>query len=181
MKVTVSQVTKINIEGAKALDPIDVFLEDFGHGKGSVTLKCYGQSWSGYWGATGCETVAEFFCSCDEHYLAGKMGGPDSTKPNYKMLPQFARESIIRRRRGRDRIYDSLMKEDARELYDMVSSILYVDDAPNHSVMTEIFGPEWWHVIPDMPNPDYDYLCRIINAAKEGLRSLKAPEQKDAA
>ncbi|MGS3186518.1 hypothetical protein ACB288_22830, partial [Aeromonas taiwanensis] len=31
-------------------------------------------------------------------------------------------------------------------------------------------GDEWWYDLPMVDNPDYTYLCRIIQAVRDGLR-----------
>lgn len=74
MKVTISEITKIRIEEVPALDPVDVFLEDHGPKQGSVTIKCYGESWTTYWGGMweGL-TVAQFFCAASESYVVDRL------------------------------------------------------------------------------------------------------------
>jgi hypothetical protein len=56
-----------------ALDPITVILHDIAPGQGKITVECYGQAWSSYWGAMGTRSVAQFVASCDVTYLVGKM------------------------------------------------------------------------------------------------------------
>ena len=62
---------------APGLDPITLVLQDLSPSQGRIIFGCYGQFWSGYWGAMGRElsgepsTVSQFFVSCDNDYLAG--------------------------------------------------------------------------------------------------------------
>ena len=68
-------VTQLEIRDAKALDPIRVVMEDSSPGKGMVTISCYGQAWSTFWGAMGNNTVADFVRKMDAGYIAGKLSG----------------------------------------------------------------------------------------------------------
>ena len=36
--------------------------------------------------------------------------------------------------------------------------------------MAAVVGDEWWYDLPMVDNPDYTYLCRIIQAVRDGLR-----------
>lgn len=75
MTATLSTSTKrvpmIVIEGVDALDPVRVILEDIGPGKGRMIIVCFDAAWTGYWGAMGDRSIAQFVESCDEEYLAG--------------------------------------------------------------------------------------------------------------
>lgn len=61
MKLETSKVTKLVLSKLERLDPITVFLEDFGRrpcpidddpnywtGLGQLTVRCYGESWTAY-------------------------------------------------------------------------------------------------------------------------------------
>lgn len=37
--------------------------------------------------------------------------------------------------------------------------------------MESLLGEEWWYRLPEKENPDYEYLCRIIRAAQDALRT----------
>lgn len=82
LNVERSTVTKLVITGAPRLDPITVFLEDFGRrdcpteqnpnyqtAQGKIPLNCWDKNWSAYWGGMGPRTVAEFVANCDWHYV----------------------------------------------------------------------------------------------------------------
>ncbi len=49
MKITKSQCERIIITDIKGLDPITVFLEDYGPRQGQITIRCYDEIWSAYW------------------------------------------------------------------------------------------------------------------------------------
>lgn len=62
------------ITGAPALDRLHVFWIDVAPGSGYVTITCYGQAWTAYFGAMGGKTIKEFFVGCDTGYMVTKMG-----------------------------------------------------------------------------------------------------------
>ena len=69
MKITETQVTKLQISDIKHLDPVNVLLEDFGPGQGKITIECFGKAWTSYWNAMWKEnTIDKFFCDCDNEY-----------------------------------------------------------------------------------------------------------------
>lgn len=178
MKVETSTCTKVVISDLMnsefKLDPVTVYLNDIGPRQGKITIECYGQSWSAYWGGMGERTIAEFFCSCNAHYLAGKLSDIDSNIDDLEGLPAIARQEVISLRKARE-----INADEARDMYDD-ASCLEVEradnlhgDLPAGELMRKIFGDEWWHAIPNKPNPDYEYLCQIIRAVQAGLRTMK--------
>lgn len=73
-------VDAMEISEIPALDPVQVYWEDFGGGRGRVTITCYGEAWTGYWNAMGEITIKEFFCECDINYLANRIQGSQFQK-----------------------------------------------------------------------------------------------------
>lgn len=172
MKVEKSTVTKLTITEAPALDPIDVFLEDFGPGKGSITIKCYGQSWTASWGGMGpTRTVARFFMDCDKHYLASNLSNiRDEVFDPDKLLDTLKREVVGDRKRhfiSRDEARDRWERIEDIDLPETVDALWHVS-----ATMVELLGDEWWCRLPMKPNPDYLYLCRIIDAVRAALKQL---------
>lgn len=170
MKITKSTVLQIEITDVQGLDPIRVILSDIGPGQGRINIECYGQSWANYWGGMGNETIAEFFTTCDENYLAGKLRGelqpevfdPDHLKNKLKAdLIDERRKHFISSREAR-RKFNEIEELDLPETEEQLWSI-----APT---MHLIIGDEWWYSIPKKPNPDYQYLCRVIKTVQEALR-----------
>ncbi|QKE22875.1 hypothetical protein 8P_052 [Pseudomonas phage 8P] len=180
MKVTTSTVTKLYIEGAASLDPITVFLEDFEPKRGKITVSCYGKSWTACWGGMWDGlTVGQFFTRLDAGYIIGYFSPQlSSRKFSGDMLARKARKQILKDRRARD-----LDEDEARELYDEAEEL---ENAPSvdflwggHSdLMSRLFGDEWWYATDDatVPNPDYEYLCRIIAAVQQALKSTQPEE-----
>lgn len=166
MKIEKSSVTKMLITEADRLDPITIYAENYVLGKGKITIECYGKSWSSYWGGMGERTIEQFFSGCDQHYIAGNLSRIPSKITNGEIIRDAAFREIISMRRKRD-----LDQGSARELWDKVDSASFSDDGWHPlSLMQEIFGDEWWYRLPTKPNPDYQYLCRIIVAVQEAFR-----------
>lgn len=147
MKTETSTVTKLRISELESLDPISVFLEDMGKDRGKITIECYGRAWSAFWGGIGNSTMAQFFCSCDAHYLAKKLS---TIKANVYDI---------------DRIYEDAGKKGIECPRD--------DPWNDYDFMSAMYGPgmvDWSDSLPKMVNPDYLYLCRIIRAVQDGIR-----------
>ena len=89
---TTGEFSVTYIPNSPSLDPITVFWQNFGPGKGRVTIECYGSAWSCYFGAMrGC-TIQQFFGDCDRGYLFNKMGYTQwlkQTKSHEKYLKQI--------------------------------------------------------------------------------------------
>lgn len=146
MKIENTQVTKLVLSGLDRIDPISVFAEDYGKGRGRITITCYGKAWTSFWGAMGDRTISQFFCSCDEHYLAGNLSNIDSTVYDIDELEKQAEEKGIKFHRD--------------------------DPWHDYEFMDAMYGGdmgEWHSALPEKPNPDYEYLCRIIKAVQAGF------------
>jgi hypothetical protein len=181
MQIERSQVTKLTITGAVALDPITVYAEDIGPRQGKITVECYGRSWSAYWGGMGDQTISEFFRSCNVGYIANKMTDERPSITDAEAIADGARRQIIKLRRGQVmRRFDGsgtyrfgraeITPEAARELWEEVEGAYFGADGWSASdLMQRIFGDEWWYSLPDKPNPNYEYLCRIIRAVQAAL------------
>ena len=183
MKIEQSQVTKLMITGAKmpdglgTLDPIAVIVENFEPGAGKITITCFGEAWSSYWGCMGeTHTMESFFCKADKHYLAGKLktGIKDRVRDtNPATVEQSLKSEIIKdRREGRHN------HEDARDLWQLAE--LLSENIANNQVgdqesdlLYTVLGDEWWYSLPMVPNPEYEYLCNIIEAIKAAFQQLK--------
>jgi hypothetical protein len=197
MRVEESTVKKVVISEIVGLDPITVFLEDIGARKhkvegapdhtsrqGKITIECWGESWSAYWGGMGDRTVAQFVDSCNVDYLAGclRRGTDlDTTMFSGDALEATAKRCILDCRRGRTSKWEcsSLDRDDARALYDEAEALSSCETAEslwhNHDagrVLSALFGDEWHHTVSDkafIENPKYAYLCRIISAIKQAF------------
>jgi hypothetical protein len=69
----ISDIEVMRIPESEGLDPVTVTWENFELGKGRVTIVC-GSAWTHYWNAMGDYIVQDFFASCGNDYLTGKLG-----------------------------------------------------------------------------------------------------------
>lgn len=69
----VPEVNVIHIPAGDKLDPIIVYFEDEKPGQGRMTIACYGDAWTAWWGSMGDRTVRQFVAGCDAGYLSGAM------------------------------------------------------------------------------------------------------------
>ncbi|MCQ6255337.1 hypothetical protein [Pseudomonas sp. Q11] len=181
LKVERSTVTKLVITGAKALDPITVFLEDLAPRKGKITVSCRDKSWHAYWGGMwDGHTLAQFFCQLDEHYIIGYFSpSMGAMRFSNDTLMKLARKAVVDRRRMRKSYWefsDILDNEDARDLFDQIEDLRNVESimsAHRHGeLLTDLFGAEWWRVVDEKAielNPAWTYLCRIVTAVQQDL------------
>lgn len=173
MKITESTVRQIEITDVKGLDPIRVMLSDLGPGKGRINIECWGQSWANYWGGMGKETISEFVTTCNEHYIAGKLSGiPASIFDADGLIDTLKREVINDRKTTW-----ILNKKEARTRWNLIDELDLPDNEEQLWAITnqlqEIMGDEWWYRLPKKPNPEYEYLCRIIKTVQSALKECE--------
>lgn len=162
MKISRTTVEKLMITEVPGLDPIAVIAEDFGPGQGKITITCFGEAWSCYWGGMGeANKLTDFFRHCDEQYLAGKLSTTPEWIKDETALTEGLKKAVVEQRRERD-----IGKARARELWEMAEGVDAYDEA---EVCYQILGDEWWLSVPQRKNPDYLYLCKIVNAVKSAL------------
>lgn len=141
MKIKNDMVPTLLLTDLDRLDPIKVFYEDFEIGQGQITIICYGEAWTAYWGAIGERSIIEFVLSCDEHYLAKNLSNISSTVIDYDAIGKEINNDVDR---------DNLA--------------MFFDE------LSQVYGHEWYMDLPEITNPDYQYLCRIILAVQAGLK-----------
>jgi len=76
MGVRVANLTNVRafmVEPDFRLDPIFVVLHDVTPGVGRLVVECFGEAWSGYWGAMGDRTLEQFLRHCDTDYITDSM------------------------------------------------------------------------------------------------------------
>lgn len=73
MKVEASETRTLLITDVPRLDPVTVFLQDLGDGRGRLVVECYGKSWAAYFNATGTATLAEFIARGSHDYLTNAL------------------------------------------------------------------------------------------------------------
>ncbi|CAK1778224.1 conserved hypothetical protein [Vibrio crassostreae] len=67
MNIQHSTVFKLRITEVENIDPIEVYLEDLEPHKGQITLNCWGNSWTAFWGGMGSRLITEFFRDCNPY------------------------------------------------------------------------------------------------------------------
>jgi hypothetical protein len=80
MKTGTLSVNAFCVTDHANLDRITVYYHDFEPGKGQITIVCYGEAWTAYWGAMGNRDVLKFFVECDLCYLVGRLMGAQFQK-----------------------------------------------------------------------------------------------------
>jgi len=183
MKTELSKITRLLITDLMGepykLDPVTVVLEDFSPSKGRIIIECYGKSWSAGWGAMSGRTVAQFVSDCGADYIISSLCRVSQQRFSPTEAVKLARKVVCDRRRGRGLYWEygaPLEREEARELYDDAKDLQGIESPSMaflfDSLLTRIFGPEWWHSLDqaDEPNPSYLYLQRVVLAVQQGLR-----------
>ena len=171
MKIETSTVTKLLISDIPHLDAISLFLEDFGPGRGKVTINVYSDSWSAGWGAMGEGLdIRQFLIKCDNDYLIRKLSvGIERTIDSYDGLVEDAKKSVIERRKD-----DWISKEQARILYNDADVLGGCDCRERmgefENELQQYFGDEWYDCLPQKPNPKYEYLKKIVLTIQEALK-----------
>lgn len=73
----VDGVDVLRIPAQPGLDPITVYFDDAGDGRGRMTVACYGEAWAtavtAAWAAMGPRSVREFVGGVDPSYLTGAL------------------------------------------------------------------------------------------------------------
>ncbi len=72
MNISITQTDTIEIRGFERLDPVTCFIQDYGMGRGRLTVRCFDGAWTAYWGAMGSPDikVREFILSASPGYVA---------------------------------------------------------------------------------------------------------------
>jgi len=80
MKTGILSVNAFCVTDHANLDRITVYYHDFEPGKGQVTIVCYGEAWTAFWGAMGTRTILQFLTECDISYIVGRLMGAQFQK-----------------------------------------------------------------------------------------------------
>lgn len=192
MKVTETQIRKLEITEVPNLDPISVMIEEYGVGQAKIVIQCWDRSWNVYFGSMG-SNLKEFFTRTNVHYLTDKFSTEIERKcmglDHYAMQQEFVkkvRERVIEMRREWP-----IDADVARTVYDQCEGLNLSDIAPQHpyddwkmdhwslceSSWECIFYDkdcfnEWcYDNVRDIyeENHDYVYLGRIVTAVREAI------------
>jgi hypothetical protein len=163
-KLTCSTVTKLLLSELKNLDPITVIIENMGEGRGRIIIECYGNVWSSFWPAMS-GTIEEFFIYCNDSYLVNCLSnGLSPTMEDEDATEEKIRRAVCKARHARLISHDdAIVIWEHSTMADLRDSLYMFAPA--------LFGCDWYDVpVPQKANYHYVYLCRIINAVKEGLK-----------
>ncbi|AUR92320.1 hypothetical protein NVP1170O_207 [Vibrio phage 1.170.O._10N.261.52.C3] len=191
MKVTKSKIEKIYIKNIEGLDPITVFIEEYEGFKAEVTIKCWDQSWTAYWGSMGCP-LKEFFTdipyliNCFSRGIRSDTDEIDEEAMSENFITKV-REYILEQRKQ-----DYISTSVARQVWDECERVDLSVMSPDHCYdnwkyrgfwyISEWAWEEVWFYEEEfsdwmynncptiyMENPDYYYLQRIVGTVKEVL------------
>lgn len=176
MKVSTSQVTKLTITGVPNMDPIAVIAEDFGQGVGKITITCFGEAWTHYWGHMGEQhTMRSFFLKCDTPYLIDKLKtgirGQIADDDDDALVKILCKRVIERRRSG------DLTLEVARYMWDDCQNANFGD---HENLCAEVLGGDWRDYMPRKSNPEYEHMGKIVDTVKAAF-ALESLQQEEAA
>ncbi len=168
MKIEHKLVKSIKVSGLDSLDPIEILISEYGEGAADVTIKCYGESWTSYWGSMG-GNVKEFFTRTNVSYLVNcferGIRADSDVKDTSAMQETFRkkmREYILYRRRE-----DYILKEDARKAWDEIDNIGMEDISPEHDHECFNWNIEHWSVEGRVWKPIFAGYCMDDEYYKE--------------
>lgn len=133
MKINQSTVVKLTLTKLEDLDPISVYLEQFGKA-GKVTFTCWGKSATAFFGAMGSDLIP-FIASCNSDYIARKMVEGRITEVDYETIGRIIGEPDLD-----------------------VSTVWLSADK-----LSEIYGCEWMLDLPTKETDEYLYAKLICS------------------
>lgn len=168
MKIETSRVERLMVTEVDGLDPVAVYLEDQGEGRGKIMITCYGKAWTAYWPAMG-SGIRDFVLSADNGYLIGKLDSRiERWVMAYDQAASYARKRILSKRREGE-----VSKDAARAYWNRTEALEGVsckeDIYSVQDVLREICGWDWYDGFPQEKNHEYKYLERIVAAVKDAL------------
>lgn len=182
MKITEKQIKSLYITELEDLDPVEVIIDQMKPKVAEVVIKCYGQSWTHYWGGMGCDTLEEFWLSCDNDYLARcliRATAHSVSEVDWDEIPNKMIKEVLKSRR-----MDHISKDRAREAYEYIRRYSFNEattTAFNHPLMDEDhsfseYKYDWYLYLPTRYTHDYKYLLRIVDAVRQAFSQLKEQE-----
>lgn len=165
--VELSNTLTLKITNAPSHDPILVQLNDFGRGRGRITISESGSSWTSMWGAMG-GSLVNFIQRINNHYWIGYLDKnltahiDDDDEANYN----FAKKQIIKLRKEKE-----ITAEKARDFYHRLE--IEGDVKENYSLCVELFGDDPYYVgWPQIENPEYTFMESRLNAVRRALNTM---------
>lgn len=168
MLIQTKMVTQIIVSGARTdkqgFLPITLMLEDVGSNAGKISITHDGETWNGYWGSMGCNSIAQFFVNETASYLSGNLGAPTYGEYDLKATRKHALEVLKERKVLREIDHATRMR-----LQKAVSGGMR-DPMAEHELMTEVFGPDWPQFCKQKPTDRYLHFMELIKVVQVALR-----------
>lgn len=168
-------VLAFTVTGAERLDPVRVMIENYEPGKGRITITCFGKAWTGAWFAMGGDTVQKFMERASNDYLIGCLDSQldSTTDADNDANLVFVKSQIIKLRREQE-----IEAHEAREMWHEAENAEDVKvsccDFLAGDKLLNLFGDDAWYAgWPMVPNHEYQYLERILNAVRAGLNEME--------
>lgn len=170
MKIITTTITKYELIGIDHLDPITIILEDLGPRTGRLTISCYGEAWTAYWGGMGERPLIDFLLSCNVDYVSDKLFTGEKYAPDFDGFYDKEVRELLRIRRNY-----LITKQDAARLWDLLQEQGRVDDYSqiDSEVALRLIGDEWWICVEQKTTEKYKYLKRIVTAVLDALKRIK--------
>lgn len=177
MSITVEKlnVLAFTITGAERLDPVRVMIENYEPGQGRITITCFGKAWTGAWFAMGGDTVQDFIKRVSNDYLIGYFAPQmqSTVDDDNDANLEFVKGEIIKLRRSCE-----IEAFNAREMWDEAEGAEDVKsnccDFRIGSALLKLLGDDPFYAKwPSVPNHEYQYLDRIVNAVRDGLKEME--------
>lgn len=168
-------VLAFTVTGAERLDPVRVMIENYEPGKGRITITCFGKAWTGAWFAMGGDTVQKFMKRVSNEYLIGYFDPQlqSTVDDDNDANLTFVKGEIIKLRREQEISYEEarLMWDEAEGADDVKASCCnyLVGDKLLNLLGDDPLYAGW----PMVPNHEYQYLERILNAVRAGLNEME--------
>lgn len=172
MKITETKVLSLEISELRDFDPIRVMTENYGPGRGRITVTCEGKAWTSAWYAMSDRSVEQFFCDCGNDYLITNMAGNVSSEidNDNEANMRFMFGEVLRLRREGE-----ISKDQARVCWEEIDGS---DDIKSTvcgyaSVISEVpyFSTEPWYLPwPSVPNPAFIRLNSMFDIVRAALQ-----------
>ncbi len=188
MDISVSTAVTLTLTNLDKLDTVTVYLEDMSPRQGRIVIHCWGKAWAAFWPAMGSRGIAKFYIESDNAYLAKNLASDLKSEVNdYEALHSLLLDKVTQK------LSNSMLSEDDTHYFQSVKDALiadknsFYDDREgefwchsNTEYLYSLIGEEWWNEIPQKLNHEYQYLCRIIDAVREGLKGYIKTKTDDA-
>lgn len=177
MSITIEkiEVLAFKVIGADRLDPVQVMIENIEPGRGTLTITCFDKAWNAAWGAMGGGTVQDFIKIVNNDYLIDRLspGLCETVDDDNDANLRFVKSEILNYRR-----HKRICKAEAREMWEEAENAEDVKTScceySMGNVLLSLFDEEPWYANwPSVPNHEYKYLERILNAVRAGLAEME--------